>query len=74
MLDFRDHFGKEIEVGFSYSLEAKTKLRQANALRLQQELRTIEEKNAELQAAKAASDASEKEKNAEDKKASKDEK
>ena len=70
---FRDHFGKEIEVGFSYSLEQKTKLRQANALRLQQELRTIEEKNAELQAAKAASDASEKEKNAEDKKASKDE-
>ena len=60
---FRDHFGKEIEVGFSYSLEQKTKLRQANALRLQQELRTIEEKNAELQAAKAASDASEKEKN-----------
>ena len=42
---FRDHFGKEIEVGFSYSLEQKTKLRQANALRLQQELRTIEEKN-----------------------------
>ena len=70
---FRDHFGKEIEVGFSYSLEQKTKLRQANALRLQQELRTIEEKNAELQAAKAASDASEKEKNAEDKKDSKDE-
>ena len=70
---FRDHFGKEIEVGFSYSLEQKTKLRQANALRLQQELRTIEEKNAELQAAKAASDASEKEKNAEDKKASKEE-
>ena len=70
---FRDHFGKEIEVGFSYSLEQKTKLRQANALRLQQELRTIEEKNAELQAAKAASDASEKEKNAEDKKGSKDE-
>ena len=70
---FRDHFGKEIEVGFSYSLEQKTKLRQANALRLQQELRTIEEKNAELQAAKAASDASEKEKNAEDKKTSKDE-
>ena len=70
---FRDHFGKEIEVGFSYSLEQKTKLRQANALRLQQELRTIEEKNAELQAAKAASDASEKEKNAEDKKADKDE-
>lgn len=67
---FRDHFGKEIEVGFSYSLEQKTKLRQANALRLQQELRTIEEKNAELQAAKAAS---EKEKNAEDKKTSKDE-
>ncbi len=67
---FRDHFGKEIEVGFSYSLEQKTKLRQANALRLQQELRTIEEKNAELQAAKAAS---EKEKNAEDKKDSKDE-
>mgnify|MGYP003293062960 FL=1 len=24
---FRDHFGKEIEVGFSYSLEQKTKLR-----------------------------------------------
>lgn len=73
---FRDHFGKEIEVGFSYSLEQKTKLRQANALRLQQELRTIEEKNAELQAAKAASDASdasEKEKNAEDKKTAKDE-
>lgn len=67
---FRDHFGKEIEVGFSYSLEQKTKLRQANALRLQQELRTIEEKNAELQAAKAAS---EKEKNAEDKKTAKDE-
>jgi DNA polymerase-3 subunit alpha (Gram-positive type) len=67
---FRDHFGKEIEVGFSYSLEQKTKLRQANALRLQQELRTIEEKNAELQ---AASDASEKEKNAEDKKTSKGE-
>lgn len=66
---FRDHFGKEIEVGFSYSLEQKTKLRLANALRLQQELRTIEEKNAELQAAKAASDALEKEKNAEDKKA-----
>ena len=66
-------FGKEIEVGFSYSLEQKTKLRQANALRLQQELRTIEEKNAELQAAKAASDASEKEKNAEDKKTAKDE-
>ncbi len=68
---FRDHFGKEIEVGFSYSLEQKTKLRQANALRLQQELRTIEEKNAELQAAKAASDASEKEKSAEDKKTAK---
>lgn len=67
---FRDHFGKEIEVGFSYSLEQKTKLRQANALRLQQELRTIEEKNAELQAAKAAS---EKEKNTEDKKTAKDE-
>ena len=70
---FRDHFGKEIEVGFSYSLEQKTKLRQANALRLQQELRTIEEKNAELQAAKASSDASEKEKNAEDKTTAKDE-
>ena len=73
---FRDHFGKEIEVGFSYSLEQKTKLRQANALRLQQELRTIEEKNAELQAALAmenAQNATEKEKNAEDKKASKDE-
>ena len=68
---FRDHFGKEIEVGFSYSLEQKTKLRQANALRLQQELRTIEEKNAELQAAKAAADALEKEKSAEDKKAAK---
>ena len=67
---FRDHFGKEIEVGFSYSLEQKTKLRQANALRLQQELRTIEEKNAELQATKAAS---EKEKNTEDKKTAKDE-
>ena len=68
---FRDHFGKEIEVGFSYSLEQKTKLRQANALRLQQELRTIEEKNAELQAAKAASDASEKDKQAEAKTAAK---
>lgn len=67
---FRNHFGKEIEVGFSYSLEQKTKLRQANALRLQQELRTIEEKNAELQATKAAS---EKEKNTEDKKTAKDE-
>ena len=53
---FRDHFGKNVEVGFSFSLEQKTKLRQANELRLQQELRTIEEKNAKLQAEKTEND------------------
>ena len=62
---FRDHFGMDIEVGFSYSLEQKTKLRQANEIRLQQELRTIEEKNAELRAAKEKTDALENEKNKE---------
>ena len=62
---FRDHFGKNVEVGFSFSLEQKTKLRQANELRLQQELRTIEEKNAKLQAEKTENDALENEKNGE---------
>ena len=62
---FRDHFGKNVEIGFSFSLEQKTKLRQANELRLQQELRTIEEKNAKLQAEKTENDALENEKNGE---------
>lgn len=61
---FRAHFDKEIEVGFSFSLEQKTKLRQANELRLKQELRTIEEKNAQLQSEKAEKDALENVKNA----------
>ncbi|MCI6241494.1 MAG: PolC-type DNA polymerase III [Clostridium sp.] len=56
---FRDHFGVAIEVGFSFSLEQKTKLREAAALRLQQELRIIEEKNEQLRAEKPAQDGSE---------------
>ncbi len=60
---FCDRFSIDIQLSFSYTLEQKTKLREANTLRLQQELRTIEEKNEQLQ--NASSDDSEKEENKE---------
>lgn len=50
---FHDRFSMEIKVGFSYSEEQKTKLREANSIRLQQMLQTIEEKNQQLQAVRS---------------------
>ena len=39
---YRERFGMEVSVGFNYTEEQKTKLRDANELRLKQELAAIE--------------------------------
>ena len=39
---YKERFGMEVQVGFNYSEEQKTRLREANELRLKQELAAIE--------------------------------
>ncbi len=44
---FRDRFNMEVSIGFNFSDENKSKLREANELRLKQELAAIEQLNEE---------------------------
>lgn len=45
---YLERFGMEVKIGFNYTEEQKTKLREANEIRLRQELAAIEEANEAL--------------------------
>ena len=45
---YKERFGMEVKIGFNYTEEQKTKLREANEIRLRQELAAIEEANEAL--------------------------